>query len=87
VIVEGAAKVRPNSKVNASATDMNKYATGQLAMETPVDTAPDSKAERSRNLPVSGAGSPGRKNSVSGLNYPENGSPLTEAKGVSKPAR
>jgi hypothetical protein len=87
VIVEGAAKVGPNSKVNVSATEMNKYATGQLAMDTPIDTAPDSKASRSRNLPVSGAGSPGRKNSVSELYYPENGSPLTEAKGVTKPAR
>jgi hypothetical protein len=87
VIVEGAAKVRPNSKVNASATDMNKYATGQLAMETHIDTGPDSKTLRSRDLPVSGAGGPGRKNSLSGLNYPENGSPLTEAKGGTKPAR
>jgi len=34
VIVEGAAKVRPNSKVSAEPVDMNKYATGQLAMET-----------------------------------------------------
>jgi hypothetical protein len=34
VIVEGAAKVRPNSKVSAEPVDMNKFATGQLAMET-----------------------------------------------------
>ena len=36
VIVEGAAKVRPNSKVSAEPVDMNKYATGQLAMATHV---------------------------------------------------
>ena len=34
VIVEGIGKVRPNLKVNAKQTDMNKYATDQLAMET-----------------------------------------------------
>jgi len=34
VIVEGIGKVRPNSKVNPEQTDMNKYATDQLAMET-----------------------------------------------------
>ena len=34
VIVEGAAKVRPNSKVSAEPVDMNKFATGQFAMET-----------------------------------------------------
>ncbi|HYY28208.1 MAG TPA: efflux RND transporter periplasmic adaptor subunit, partial [Chthoniobacterales bacterium] len=34
VIVEGAAKVRPNIKVSAEPADMNQYATGQLAMET-----------------------------------------------------
>ena len=34
MIVEGAAKVRPNSKVSAEPVDMNKYATGQLAIGT-----------------------------------------------------
>jgi membrane fusion protein, multidrug efflux system len=34
VIVEGAAKVRPNIKVSTEPVDMNRYATGQLAMET-----------------------------------------------------
>jgi membrane fusion protein, multidrug efflux system len=34
VIVEGIGKVRPNLKVNAKQTDMNKYVTDQLAMET-----------------------------------------------------
>ena len=34
VIVEGIGKVRPNSKVNAEQTDMKKYSTEQLAMET-----------------------------------------------------
>ena len=34
IVVEGTGKVRPNSKVNAEQTDMAKYATEQLAMET-----------------------------------------------------
>jgi RND family efflux transporter MFP subunit len=34
IVVEGIGKVRPNSKVHAEPTDMNKYATEQLAMET-----------------------------------------------------
>jgi RND family efflux transporter MFP subunit len=34
VIVEGAAKVRPNSRVSAEPVDMNKFATGELATET-----------------------------------------------------
>jgi RND family efflux transporter MFP subunit len=34
VVVEGAAKVRPNSRVSAEPADMNQYATGELAMET-----------------------------------------------------
>jgi membrane fusion protein, multidrug efflux system len=38
VVVEGIGKVRPNSKVSAEQTDMNKFATEQLAMETRVDT-------------------------------------------------
>jgi RND family efflux transporter MFP subunit len=33
VVVEGIGKVRPNSKVSAEQTDMNKFATEQLAME------------------------------------------------------
>jgi hypothetical protein len=33
VVVEGIGKVRPNSKVNAEQSDMNKFATEQLAME------------------------------------------------------
>ena len=33
IVVDGIGKVRPNSKVNAEPTDMNKYATNQLAME------------------------------------------------------
>ncbi len=37
VVVEGIGKVRPNSKVNAEQTDMNKFATEQLAMETHVN--------------------------------------------------
>ncbi|HYY31669.1 MAG TPA: efflux RND transporter periplasmic adaptor subunit [Chthoniobacterales bacterium] len=36
IVVDGIGKVRPNSKVNAEPTDMNKYATEQLAMETPI---------------------------------------------------
>ena len=32
--MEGIGKVLPNLKVNAEQTDMNKYATDQLAMET-----------------------------------------------------
>jgi RND family efflux transporter MFP subunit len=37
VVVEGIGKVRPNSKVSAEQTDMNKFATEQLAMETHVN--------------------------------------------------
>lgn len=37
VVVEGIGKVRPNSKVNAEQTDMNKFATEQLAMEPHVN--------------------------------------------------
>jgi multidrug efflux system membrane fusion protein len=53
VIVEGIGKVRPNLKVNAEQTDMNKYATDQLAMEThigqePVDQLAATKAVPSR---------------------------------------
>jgi multidrug efflux system membrane fusion protein len=53
VIVEGIGKVRPNFKVNAEQTDMNKYATDQLAMEThigqePVDQLAATKAVPSR---------------------------------------
>jgi hypothetical protein len=53
VIVEGIGKVRPNLKVNAEPTDMNKYATDQLAMEThisqePVDQLVATKAVPSR---------------------------------------
>jgi multidrug efflux system membrane fusion protein len=53
VIVEGIGKVRPNLKVNAEPTDMNKYATDQLAMEThigqePVDQLAATKALASR---------------------------------------
>jgi membrane fusion protein, multidrug efflux system len=40
VIVEGAAKVRPNSKVSAEPVEMNRFATGQLAMETHVGPLP-----------------------------------------------
>jgi hypothetical protein len=51
--VEGIGKVRPNLKVNAKQTDMNKYATDQLAMEThigqePVDQLAATKAVPSR---------------------------------------
>ena len=53
VIVEGIGKVRPNLKVNAKQTDMNKYATDQLAMEMhigqePVDQLAATKAVPSR---------------------------------------
>jgi RND family efflux transporter MFP subunit len=43
VVVEGIGKVRPNSKVSAEQTDMNKFATEQLAMEPHVNAgnAPD----------------------------------------------
>jgi RND family efflux transporter MFP subunit len=34
IVVEGIGKVRPNTKVNAEPTDMSKYATEELAMET-----------------------------------------------------
>ena len=37
VVVEGIGKVRPNSKVSAEQTDMNKFATEQLAMETHIN--------------------------------------------------
>jgi len=37
VVVEGIGKVRPNSKVSAEQTDMNKFATEELAMETHVN--------------------------------------------------
>jgi len=37
VVVEGIGKVRPNSKVSAEQTDMNKFATEQLAMEPRVN--------------------------------------------------
>jgi membrane fusion protein, multidrug efflux system len=37
VVVEGIGKVRPNSKVSAEQTDMNKFATEQLAMEPHVN--------------------------------------------------
>jgi RND family efflux transporter MFP subunit len=34
IVVEGIGQVRPNTKVNAEPTDMSKYATEELAMET-----------------------------------------------------
>ena len=37
VVVEGIGKVRPNSKVSSEETDMNKFATEQLALETHVN--------------------------------------------------
>ena len=46
VVVEGIGKVRPNSKVSAEQTDMNKFATEQLAMETHLN---DGSAENAGN--------------------------------------
>ena len=46
IVVEGIGKVRPNSKVSAEQTDMNKFATEQLAMEPHVNAG---SAEKSDN--------------------------------------
>jgi membrane fusion protein, multidrug efflux system len=49
VVVEGIGKVRPNSKVSAEQTDMNKYATQQLAMETHVNAGSADNAGNDKN--------------------------------------
>jgi RND family efflux transporter MFP subunit len=49
VVVEGIGKVRPNSKVSAEPTDMNKFATEQLAMETHVNAGNAVSADNAGN--------------------------------------
>jgi multidrug efflux system membrane fusion protein len=49
VVVEGIGKVRPNSKVSAEPTDMNKFATEQLAMETHVNAGDAASADNAGN--------------------------------------
>jgi multidrug efflux system membrane fusion protein len=49
VVVEGIGKVRPNSKVSAEQTDMNKFATEQLAMETHVNAGNAVSADNAVN--------------------------------------
>jgi RND family efflux transporter MFP subunit len=56
LVVDGVGKVRPNSKVNAEPTDMNKYATEQLALETQIGPKADSSA--ARQTKISGNRSP-----------------------------
>jgi RND family efflux transporter MFP subunit len=53
VVVEGIGKVRPNSKVNAEPTDMNKFATEQLAMETHVNAGNAGNAANDKNAGLS----------------------------------
>jgi len=49
VVVEGIGKVRPNSKVSAEQTDMNKFATEQLAMEPRVNAGNAGSADNAGN--------------------------------------
>jgi multidrug efflux system membrane fusion protein len=49
VVVEGIGKVRPNSKVSAEPTDMNKFATEQLAMETHINAGDAVRADNAGN--------------------------------------
>jgi RND family efflux transporter MFP subunit len=49
VVVEGIGKVRPNSKVSAEQTDMNKFATEQLAMESRVNAGNAGSADNAGN--------------------------------------
>jgi RND family efflux transporter MFP subunit len=49
VVVEGIGKVRPNSKVSAEQTDMNKFATEQLAMEPHVNAGNAVSADNAGN--------------------------------------
>jgi multidrug efflux system membrane fusion protein len=49
VVVEGIGKVRPNSKVSAEPTDMNKFATEQLAMETHINAGNAVSAGNDKN--------------------------------------
>jgi RND family efflux transporter MFP subunit len=61
VIVEGIGKVRPNIKVNAEPTDMKKYATEELALETHInagnaDSAGNDKNRLSTAMPNRSAG-------------------------------
>jgi RND family efflux transporter MFP subunit len=49
VVVEGIGKVRPNSKVSAEQTDMNKFATEQLAMEPHINAGNAVSADHAGN--------------------------------------
>jgi RND family efflux transporter MFP subunit len=49
VVVEGIGKVRPNSKVSAEQTDMNKFATEQLAVEPHVNAGNAASADNAGN--------------------------------------
>jgi RND family efflux transporter MFP subunit len=49
VVVEGIGKVRPNSKVSAEQTDMNKYASEQLAMDTHINAGSAENAVNDKN--------------------------------------
>jgi RND family efflux transporter MFP subunit len=49
VVVEGIGKVRPNSRVSAEQTDMNKFATQQLAMEPHVNAGSADNAGKDKN--------------------------------------
>jgi hypothetical protein len=52
LVVDGIGKVRPNSKVNAEPTDMNKYATEQLALQTHPGPKADANAAREIKPPA-----------------------------------
>jgi RND family efflux transporter MFP subunit len=47
IVVEGIGKVRPNIKVNAQPTDMKKYATEELAIETHINAGNAGSADLS----------------------------------------
>ena len=49
IVVEGIGKVRPNSKVSAEPTDMNKFATEQLAMEPHINAGSADNAGNGKN--------------------------------------
>ncbi|MBV9276073.1 MAG: efflux RND transporter periplasmic adaptor subunit [Verrucomicrobia bacterium] len=56
IIVEGIGKVRPNTKVSAEQTDMNKFASEQLALETRINRPANDALTASRKGTRSAAG-------------------------------
>jgi RND family efflux transporter MFP subunit len=55
IIVEGIGKIRPNIKVNAEPTDMNKYATEELAMDVHINRPANESLTAARKAPKSAA--------------------------------